>query len=175
MSSVIIERSFEESLTTDIVRSMAEELSPCMGIYSVTWQESWLSKNGNKMICHFDAPDAEALRNTFRRNNTPVKVLYPCTLHDTGNSGSVNVVVERSWSEPVNMDDIAAIEEAGSWCLEAHDVTFIRTFFSRDRKRMVCLYQAPDAESVRMSQNKAKMPFDQVWPLQHLTPATLFG
>ena len=29
---------------------------------------------------------------------------------------------------------------------------------------MICVYQAPDAESVRRAQKEIGMPFDEVWP-----------
>jgi hypothetical protein len=73
------------------------------------------------------------------------------------------VVVERSFDEPVTIEEIQALEDAGASCLEAHEVAFVRTFFSRDCKRMICLYRAPDAEAVRMAQRKAGMPVDSVW------------
>lgn len=76
------------------------------------------------------------------------------------------VLVERSFPEPVELQDIQAIEDRGAWCLEAHDVRFLKTYFSRDRRRMICLYEAPDAESVRIAQTKAGVPFDNVWPVQ---------
>jgi len=175
MSDVILERTFETPLTKEEVRSMAMDLFGCMDIYGVTWHESLLSSNGRKMFCHFQAPDAEALRNTFQHNNTPVKIAYPVTIHETEDPGPVNVVVERSFSGSVELADIAAIEEEGAWCLETYDVTFVKTYFSRDRRRMVCLYRAPDAESVRMAQTEARMPFDGVWSFQHLTQDNLFS
>jgi hypothetical protein len=73
------------------------------------------------------------------------------------------VVVERSFVEPVAFETIQAIEVRSAWCLEAHGVTFSRTFFSHDRRRMVCVYEAPDAESVRLAQQKAGMPFERAW------------
>lgn len=73
------------------------------------------------------------------------------------------VVVERRFDEPVELADIQAIEDRGAWCLEAHKVRFLSTYFSTDRKRMICLYEAPDAESVRLAQTKAGMPFERVW------------
>jgi hypothetical protein len=73
------------------------------------------------------------------------------------------VVVERSFREPVAFEDLQALEDRGAWCLEAHGVSFLRTYFSRDRRRMVCLYEAPDAESVRLAQERAGMPFERAW------------
>ena len=83
------------------------------------------------------------------------------------------VVVERSFDQPVAFEDLQAIEERGAWCLEAHGVRFERTYFSRDRRRMVCVYEAPDAESVRLAQQKAGMPFADAWSariVQHDSP-----
>ena len=56
-----------------------------------------------------------------------------------------------------------AREDAHQWCLDTHGVSFVRTYFSQDRKRMICLYRAPDAEAVREAQRKAGMPLDAVW------------
>lgn len=146
----------------------------CLSIYSAEWQQSLLSNDGRKLYCHFQAPDLEAMRNVMRFSNSDYQDIWSCELHDTGAEGEVNVLVERSWDEPVRLEDVAAIEEEGAWCLEAHNVTFLRTFFSEDHKRMICLYRAADAESVRQSQNKANMPYEDVWSFQHLTPALLF-
>ncbi|HSB35744.1 MAG TPA: nickel-binding protein, partial [Thermoanaerobaculia bacterium] len=66
-----------------------------------------------------------------------------------------------------------ALEDRGQWCLEAHGVRFVKTYLSRDRRRMVCLYEAADAESVRLAQEKAGMPFERVWTarvVRHAAP-----
>jgi hypothetical protein len=73
------------------------------------------------------------------------------------------VLVERSFPQPVAFEEIQAIEDRGLGCLEAHRVRFLRSYFSRDRRRMVCLYEAPDAESVRLAQEKARVPFETAW------------
>ncbi len=73
------------------------------------------------------------------------------------------VVVERSFVEPVQFDDIQALADRGAGCYEMHGVRFIRSFFSTDRRRMICLFEAPDAESVREVQRKSGVPFERVW------------
>jgi Nickel responsive protein SCO4226-like len=47
-------------------------------------------------------------------------------------------------------------------------VRFLRTYFSADRRRMLCVYDAPDAESVRAAQQTIAMPVERVWPAQVL-------
>ena len=73
------------------------------------------------------------------------------------------VIVERSFDQPEAFDDIQALEDRFAWCLEQHHVKFIRSYFSKDRRRMICEYEAPDAESVRQVQRTAQLPFDRIW------------
>jgi hypothetical protein len=39
----------------------------------------------------------------------------------------------------------------------------MRSYLSLDRKRMVCEFEAPDAEAVRASYRSAGVAFDRVW------------
>ncbi|HEX4998743.1 MAG TPA: nickel-binding protein [Terriglobia bacterium] len=78
------------------------------------------------------------------------------------------VLVERRFEEPVLFEEIQALENAGAWCLDAHRVRYMKTFFSRDRRRMLCLYEAPDAESVRLAETKARVPFERAWSCMSL-------
>ena len=73
------------------------------------------------------------------------------------------VMVERKFDDATSFDDLQAQEDAFAWCKEQHAVTFIRSYFSQDRKRMICEYEAPDAEAVRKVQRTASMPFERIW------------
>ncbi|MBZ0252844.1 MAG: DUF4242 domain-containing protein [Candidatus Methylomirabilis sp.] len=84
-------------------------------------------------------------------------------MSDAGPMARVQVVVERTFPEPVRFEEVQAREDAAAWCLEAHGVRFLRTFFSADRTRMICVYEAPDAESVRLANRTAGLPFDAAW------------
>ena len=80
------------------------------------------------------------------------------------------VIVERQFEQAADLDALQAIEDAATGCLDMHRVTFIKTYFSIDKKRMICQYNAPDAESVRQAQRAAQMPFTHVWACQILAP-----
>jgi hypothetical protein len=41
---------------------------------------------------------------------------------------------------------------------------------ARNGKRMLCFYEAPDAEAVRKAQREAAMPADCVWPCVAIRP-----
>jgi hypothetical protein len=175
MTDVFLQRSFDPPLSEDGFRDMSRDAESCFGLYRVEWQESFLSADGRRLICRLTAPDVESARGAFRKSGSPEVAPWAGTVHDAPSAAApsveeANVLVERSFEEPVTMEEIQAIEDAGAWCLDAHDVRFVRTFFSRDRKRMICLYRAPDAEAVRVAQRKAEMPVDDVWGFRRLRP-----
>jgi hypothetical protein len=80
------------------------------------------------------------------------------------------VVVERSFETPRAYEELDAAEAAVSWCLEQHRVRALRSFLSRDRRRMVCIYDAPDAEAVRRTQDEGGLPYERIWAAQALEP-----
>ena len=76
------------------------------------------------------------------------------------------IIVERKLSDAPTFEAVQAMEEAVAWCLEQHQVKFIRSYFSNDRQTMVCEYEAPDAESVRLVQRTGNLPFERIWAAQ---------
>ncbi|MGE0621604.1 MAG: nickel-binding protein [Pseudomonadales bacterium] len=168
MTELILERRFDPPLTTANVMAQAETSEGCFGIYRVDWRQSFLSADGRRLACWLVAPDAESARLALRQSGVGEHVIWPATVHDAADAGapswrSANVAVSRRWEEPVVLDDIQAIEDAGAGCLATHQVRFARTYFATDRRRMLCLYQAPDAEAVRNAQRQAGMPVESVW------------
>jgi hypothetical protein len=168
MTDVFVQRTFDPPLSEESFDAMSRDSANCLDLYRVQWRQSLLSADGRRLVCWFSAPDAESARLALRKAGSHDAIPWPGTAHDSPASdappaAAANVVVERSFEEPVTLEEIQAIEDAGASCLETRNVKFVRTFFSLDRKRMICLYQAPDAEAVREAQRKAKMPIDSVW------------
>lgn len=73
------------------------------------------------------------------------------------------VIVERTMQQPVTKEQLAAAAASGSPCFEAHRVRLLRSLLSLDGMRVVCQYEAPDAEAVRQANRKAGLAFDRVW------------
>jgi len=42
-------------------------------------------------------------------------------------------------------------------------VRHLRSYFALDRRRMLCLYAAPNTEAVRRVQRQVDLPHDRVW------------
>ena len=79
------------------------------------------------------------------------------------------VVVERSFDKAIEMEALQALADKLSWCLDQHRIRFLRSYVSSDKRRMICVFEAPDAESVRIAHRRGDVPFDRVWT------ATLYG
>jgi hypothetical protein len=73
------------------------------------------------------------------------------------------VVVERVLEPASDPAELQARQSAAAWCLETWRVRPLRSFVSVDGQYAVCLYEAPDAESVRQVQRSARLPFEHVW------------
>ena len=80
------------------------------------------------------------------------------------------IMVERSFAAPFTEDDFAAVSRRIGGCLDLYGVRWIRSHISTDRRRMVCEYEAPDAQSVRDVQNAAQAGYERVWPAEVMEP-----
>lgn len=173
MTDMFLERSFEVPLSPADCLAMVMETGWCFEMHNVEWHGSLLRLDGRRLLCRFRAADAESVRLAFGKTGGTAERFWPGTTHDAPQPPRANVLVERSFEEPVALEDIQALEDAHQWCLDSRNVKFVRTFFSNDRKRMICLYAAPDAESVREAQREAGLPLDQVWAFQPILPDAL--
>jgi hypothetical protein len=173
LTELFLERDFEDPLTPEEIRAMAGGAAGCFGRHRVAWLGSCLSPDGHRLLCRFRAPDAESARVALREVEADVRRLWPGTVHEAPDAppdAVPNVLVERSFDASVPLEEVQALEDAGGGCLERHRVRFVRTFFSFDRRRMICLYEAPDAESVRLAQREAGMPVERVWAFERIGP-----
>jgi hypothetical protein len=74
------------------------------------------------------------------------------------------IIVERSFDQPFTEEELKAVEARMAQCLDIYRVRWIRSFWSADRRRMICEYDAPDAASVKSVQREAEARFDRIWP-----------
>jgi polyferredoxin len=73
------------------------------------------------------------------------------------------VVVERSFPQPVVPEEVECRHGRAKTCFDLHGVELVHSYISKDRRRMVCIYRAPDAEAVRRANDQSGLPFDRVW------------
>lgn len=73
------------------------------------------------------------------------------------------IVVERSFDTPQSDADMQVVADRERPCLASYQVTWKRSVISADRKRIICEYEAADAETLRRIQREAGAQFDRVW------------
>ena len=74
-----------------------------------------------------------------------------------------HVIAERVYAEPVDVAKIAAALRTGHPCLDTYRVRHLRTYVSMDGKRLICEYEAPDAEAVRAVSQRLRIPYERIW------------
>ena len=75
----------------------------------------------------------------------------------------VTLIVERSFPQPVTEEALQAVMQRLEPCLVEYDVCCKGSFLSADRQRMICRFEAADAEAVRATNRAAEAPIDRVW------------
>ena len=173
MTNLILERDFEPPITTANVYGLARAGARCYDLYRIGWRESFLAAGGRSLVCSLEAPDAESARIALRTAGADTRRLWAASVHEASPAATPTVLVERLFEEPVAFEGAHALEEAMGWCLEQHRVQWVRSYFSTDGRRSLCLYHAPDAESVRLAQHQAGLPFDAVWTFERIGPDTM--
>jgi len=75
----------------------------------------------------------------------------------------LRIVVERSFDTPQSDADMGRVADRERPCLAAFQATWKRSVLSADRMRMICEYEAADAETMRRIQREAGAQFDRIW------------
>jgi hypothetical protein len=166
MSVVVVERSFLEPVAFGDIQAIEDRGAWCLEAHGVRFLRSYFSRDWRRMICLYEAPDAEAVRLAQERAGVPFERAWTSRVvrHPAAEPESEAVVVERTLPQPL---DEAAIRDAavrGAWCLEQHGCRIVWSYLSGDGLRCLCVFAAPDAESVRHTQGKIGMPYDAAWP-----------
>jgi hypothetical protein len=66
MARVMVEQVFTEPLTDERYKAFAARVDPCLDVRNGAWRRSSLSKDRLRLICEFEAPDAESVREALR-------------------------------------------------------------------------------------------------------------
>ena len=163
MSVVLVERSFAEPVAFEDFRGRG---ASCLELYRARFLRAYFSGDRLRMICLFEAPDAESVRVAQEKSGLPFEAAWTARVvaHGADVSDGEAIVVERTLAQPV--DEAAILEAAarGAWCLEQRRSRSVSTYLSGDGRRVVCIYAGPDPEPVRQAQEQIGMPFDLAWP-----------
>jgi len=77
-------------------------------------------------------------------------------------------LIERNFAEQLELSADAA--NLVKRINEEEGVKWLFSFLSADKKKTYCLYEAPDAESVRVASQRANLPSDAISEVTDLRP-----
>lgn len=172
MADIFVERVFDSPLRADQLEGPRMARASRLAALDVIWRESLLDRNGRRMLCRFAAPDEATVCDALRQEAVRVEALWSGSIYTPAApsssappaAGSARVLVQHRVEEPVTFADLRTVENLCAWCLETHRIALVRMLLSVDFKRIVYLYRAPDAESVRLAHRQAGLGLDLVWP-----------
>lgn len=174
MTEVLCERHWEQPLTEADITRMIERGSGCLGLHRVKWNRSLLATDGREQLCHFSSADAESVRLALQTLGAPRGNVWACTVRDapglTPDELALANVLVSSRFEALVVGEALMPEGEGAACLRTHRVRCVRTYLATDRRRMVSLWRAPDAESVRIALREAGAPVERVWAFRQFYP-----
>ena len=77
-------------------------------------------------------------------------------------------IIERNFAEQLelNADGAAAVKEIN----DDEGVEWIFSFLSADKRKTYCLYEAPDADSIRRAAERAGLPADVITSVDQVGP-----
>jgi hypothetical protein len=76
MTILVVEHSFPQPLTEEALNAAFARLDPCLKAHGATWKKSYVSADRQRMICEFEAADAEAVRASLRSAETPFETVW---------------------------------------------------------------------------------------------------
>jgi hypothetical protein len=130
------------------------------------------------MICYFAAPDAEAVRSSYRRAGGQFSRVWTAQkIEPEGTPPVLNPatvkVFEGTYPDGFTDEDWDTANRHILPCYGEHGVEWVCSHVSLDRTRMVCQLNAPDAEVIREAHRRFGIPFDRVWSATLITPEVM--
>ena len=173
MSSIKVETTTDRPITAEMLADT--RVLDCLEVRNAKWRYSLLSADRHCMICTFEAPDAESVRQAYRQADVgfskvwTAQVIEPEGVLPVWNEPILKVLegsypngfTDEEWNE-ANRLILAYYQERG--------IEWVRSSVSLDKTRVVCELNAPDTEVIREAHGKAGIPFDRVWCAEVLKP-----
>jgi hypothetical protein len=82
MIHVVVEREFEGTITVDTLRAAAHAGRWCFDQYRVRHLGAYMSTDGRRLVCLFEAPDLEAVRRLNAAVGLPCSATWAATIHE---------------------------------------------------------------------------------------------
>lgn len=170
MSDVFYLRSIDPPITPEDV-VLTAEAGGCFDLHRVSWKQSFLSADGGRMLCWYEAPDAESARIALRQLKANLQGVWPGTVSGETGAGSPALCDANFVAEVRLFDARARSLEGIATALGQEDAALVRGFVSIREPRAVCVVKGPSDGAVRAALARTDARPDAVWACTPITPA----
>lgn len=175
MTMILVERVFTEPQVFEDLQALEDAKGWCLEMHDVTFAYTYYNPDGRRMVCAYLAPDAEAVRRAQRSAELPFERIWPVAAHSVINTPAHDpairlALVERTYPAAPSAHQVTELRAATAWCFETNDITPVSLYFEAGGTRGLCVYAAPDLESVRRANALAKLPVDRIWAAELKIP-----
>lgn len=173
MSLIKVETTSDRPITAEMLADT--RVLDCLGARNGKWRYSLLSADRDRMICTFEAPDAESVRQAYRQADVgfskvwTAQVIEPEGVPPVWNE-QILKVWEGSYPNGFTDEEWKEAQRLILPCYQERGIEWVCCYASLDKTRVVCELNAPDAEVIREAHRKAGIPFDCVWSAEVLKP-----
>ncbi|WP_035991389.1 nickel-binding protein [Leptolyngbya sp. KIOST-1] len=168
MSLIVVETLADAPLTPENPTETDYKILDCLGARLGTWQYSLLSSDRLRMLCVFEAPDAEAVRESYHRAGGAFDRIWsaqrmaPATPSQA--NGATLQVIESVYSPALTLDQWQATHDSlQAYFAGQEGVEWVKSYLSLNRIRGFCELYAPDTEVIQAGYRQAGGPFHRVW------------
>lgn len=74
------------------------------------------------------------------------------------------MIVEREVDRLYGIEELGGLMEEAGGCFGTHRAALLASHLGTREHRMLCVFSAPDAESVRIANRQAGLPVLRAWP-----------
>ena len=170
MSDVFYLRSIDPPVTPEDV-ILTEDAGGCFDLHRVSWKHSFLAAGGGRMLCWYQAPDAESARIALRQLRANPEGVWPGTVTGDDGAGAPPVSDANFLAEVMLPDRHAGALDAFAEALRQEDAVLVRGFVSVREPKAACVVHAPGDRAVRAAVERTGLRLSDVWACTPITPS----
>jgi cation diffusion facilitator CzcD-associated flavoprotein CzcO len=161
-----------EPLTRDGVQHLAR-LS-CLDIHPVLWLRAFLSADGRKLLCWYQAHDAESVRLVLRQVGSSGAEVYSVEVFgepaDEAYDEARDVVIAQLEPDSRNSEDISSLAAKIATVMPDAGLSLSRVFSSKNGARLICTIEGRNPEAATACLTSAGIVPAETWLCAELNP-----
>ncbi|TVQ26017.1 MAG: DUF4242 domain-containing protein [Leptolyngbya sp. DLM2.Bin15] len=171
MAIIIVETLSDTPLTPDEPTDVDFRILNCLQERNGTWRYSLLSRDRHRMLCTFDSPDAESVRESYRKAGGFFNRIW------TGEHLSpVEPLANRQMNALMIVESFSSSGFSDPWwhkLLSSYveqETDWIQSYRSLDQSRLVCELNTANSEAIANAYDQLAFPYDRIWPAILIQP-----